>query len=171
MEEALNLAIADVESLNYQINLIRNNLSLTESERDGLYEQLNLALSLLNETEGDNAEIYQQISNLNDLIEQKESIIESLNNTINLLLSDVLDLEQTIQALESVIQSVTYSLEYVVGDCPLGNPGLVMNIGFDNGEGAGIEGDGILAGDEVHRSVGECPGNAGMVYNLSLIHI
>lgn len=165
IEEALNLAISDVESLNYELNNTRNNLSLAESERDGLYEQLELALSLLNQSEGNNTEIYQRISELNNLIGQKEDAIESLNYTINLLLANVLELEQTIDALESVIQSVTYSLEYVVGNCPLGNPGFVMNIGFDDGEGAGIEGDGILAGDEVHRTVGECPGDFGMVYD------
>ena len=165
MEETLNLAVAEVESLNHEIDIVRNNLSLMESERDGLYEQLDLALSIQNQTEGNITEIYQHISELNNLIAQKESDIESQNNTITLLLSEVLELEQTIYALESVIQSVTYSLEYVVGNCPLGSPGFVMNVGFDNGEGAGIEGDGILAGDEVHRTVGECPGNTGMVYN------
>ena len=165
MEEALNLAVSEKELLEQAMEIARNNVTLMESERDSLYQQLDLALTLLNQSEGNITEIYEHISELNTMIEQKESDIESQNSTIALLLIDILELEQTIYALESTIQSVTYSLDYIVRNCPLGNPGFVLNIGFDNGEGAGLEGDGILAGDEVLRTVGECPGNTGMVYN------
>ena len=34
-----------------------------------------------------------------------------------------------------------------------------MNIGYDNGEGVGVSGDGIITFDEIQHSVGECPGN------------
>ena len=69
--------------------------------------------------------------------------------------------------MQDTLDSLIYSMTYVIDDCPIDNPGLMINVGYDNGEGLGIQGDGLVTFDEIEYTIGECPGNLGRVFNES----
>ena len=63
------------------------------------------------------------------------------------------------------MSQLTQTIVFKTENCPLANPGYFMDIGFDDGEGLGIDGDGKVTFEEVQTTVGECPGDFGMIYN------
>ena len=93
------------------------------------------------------------------------SQIEAINLELQQRQNQILQLEDTVTTLQNTMDGLTYSISFSTQNCPLDNPGSKMNIGYDNGEGLGIAGDGIITFDEIQYIVGECPGNYGKVYN------
>ncbi len=165
LEGALSEAVESVSSLEESVASLRINLSNAESQRDELILERDGILLQLNQSEGNEVNLTAEILILNQNIQELNSQISSLGSNLQQSQNQISQLEITISTLQSVMDSLTYTLNYRTSECPLDNPGLLMDVGYDNGEGLGIEGDGLVTFDEIEFTVGECPGNYGMVYN------
>ena len=122
-------------------------------------------VSQLTESENNNSALEQEISVLDLSILDLNSQIEAINQELQRRQNQILQLQDTVMTLQNTMDALTYSTSFSTQNCPLDNPGSKMNIGYDNGEGLGIAGDGIITFDEIQYIVGECPGNFGRVYN------
>ena len=165
LESALAEANSELSSLQNNVDDLTSRLSESETLRESLILEREQLIQQLNESD-DNLEVLQgEISNLDQELIELGVQINDLNADLQLSQDLVSDLQSTVTTLEGVIEGLTYSLAFSTSDCPLDNPGFKMNIGYDNGEGTGIEGDGLITYDEVVHTVGECPGKYGKIYN------
>ena len=165
LESALAEAIERVSSLEEVVDGLTVSLSEAESQRDELVSQREEIMGQLDNSRDNETTLSEEISSLEQDLQDLDIEISILQSSLQQKQDRISQLENTISTLQSVMSSLTYTLSYRTSECPLDNPGLLMDIGFDSGEGLGIEGDGIVTFDEIEFSVGECPGNYGMVYN------
>tara|TARA_B100000674_G_scaffold122770_1_gene93920 strand:+ start:4217 stop:6427 length:2211 start_codon:yes stop_codon:yes gene_type:complete len=165
LESALSEAIESVSSLEDNIASLTASLSDAEYQRDELASQREDLISQLSNSEQNETNLLAEISILDQDIQELDSQISVLNSEVLQNQNQISQLENTIMVLEGVMSSLTYTLSFRTSECPLDNPGLLMDVGFDSGEGVAVQGDGIVTFDEIEFSVGECPGNYGMVYN------
>ena len=165
LESALNQATMREELLEVAIDDLTIRISDAESQRDELALQREQIILQLNDSSENQSALEMEISALNHEIEGLDSQISDLSTDLLESQSEISQLEGTIATLQGVMEGLTYTLSYRTSECPLDNPGLLMDIGYDSGEGLGIEGDGIVTYDEIEFTVGECPGNYGVIYN------
>ena len=170
LEGALSEATSSLAAMESVVGDLTNRISDADSEINELSLQREQILEQLNESSANESLLGVELANLNDEINSMESQITTLNSDLQQLLDQVTQLEGTISVLQNMIQGLTYTLSYRTNECPLDNSGFLMDIGFDNGEGLGIQDDGIVTYDEIEFTVGECPGNYGMVYNDCLLY-
>lgn len=165
LQNALNDANTALASSDVAINELSSSISELEILRDDLVAQREDLTGQLNQSEDNNSALEQEVSLLDSSILDLNNQILSLNDDLQDSLEESSNLEDTIAALDEMLNSLTYTNSYAIGNCPLDNPGKIINVGFDDGEGAGIQGDGIISDDEAEYRIGECPGDFGMVYN------
>lgn len=165
LESALSEAVESVSSLEETTASLTISLSDAESQRDELILERDEILLQLNQSEENEAALTAEILTLDQSIQVLNSQISNLSSDLQQSQNQISQLEITISTLQSVMDTLTYTLNYRTSECPLDNPGLLMDVGYDSGEGLGIEGDGVVTFDEIEFTVGECPGNYGMVYN------
>jgi ELWxxDGT repeat protein len=166
--ENINLAnvLNDAQNSLYELNInyenLSNRLSLAEWHKSNLTFELSEAMELLNN--GGSQEIIisleNDIDNLTLQLDLISSEIDILNQEILDKESQINQLTATVTALQSTMNTLTHQIRQKVGRCPLDNPGTEIAVGYDNG-------DGIISGSELQFTVGECPGNYGMVANVS----
>ena len=165
LESALSEATVSLALAQSSITEQAITISTMEGLRDELLLQHEEIMLQLNDSSENQSTLEMEISTLNDEIEEMSVQISDLTEDLLLLQSHISQLEGTISTLQGVMDGLTYTLNYRTSECPMDNPGLLMDVGYDSGEGLGIEGDGLISYDEVEFTVGECPGNYGMVYN------
>ena len=136
-----------------------------EEDISYLIDQRDVLLHQLNVSEGNNSIISEQIFALESEIGDLEDQLLGLNSELTQKESQITNLENTISTLGYTMSQLTHTISYKTESCPLGNPGYFMDIGFDDGQGLGINDDGKVTFEEVQTTVGECPGDFGMVYN------
>ncbi|MAK89396.1 MAG: hypothetical protein CL995_04420, partial [Euryarchaeota archaeon] len=165
LQNAIEQANAALAASDVVINELSINISELEIIRDNLVAQRQDLADQLNVSRDNNSALEEEISALDlSILDLNDQILE-LDNDLQESLAESTSLEETIAALNGVINSLTYTNVYVVEDCPLDNPGIIINVGYDDGEGIGIAGDGMISDDEAEYRIGECPGDFGMVYN------
>jgi ELWxxDGT repeat protein len=159
-ESVTSLAVLEstVSNLTTMISGYEEDISDLINQRDGLLHQLNVS-------EGNNSVILGQISALESEIDDLESQLLGLTSELAQKEDQIANLENTIFALGYTMSQLTHTIVYNTENCPLANPGYFMDIGFDDGQGLGVNDDGKVTYEEVHTTVGECPGDFGMVYN------
>ena len=136
-----------------------------EAERTDLVGQRDDLVHQLNMSNGNVSVLLDEIDSLDFEILDLDNQILGLTLELSQKETRINELENTISTLSYTLSKLTYTIVYKSEDCPLGNPGYFIDIGFDDGEGLGIEGDGRVTYQEVQTTVGECPGNYGIVYN------
>ena len=165
LESALSEATASLALAQSSMAEQAITISTMEDFRDELLLQHEEIMLQLNDSSENQSTLEIEISSLNDEIEELSDHISDLTEDLLLLQSQISQLEGTIATLQGVMDGLTYTLNYRTSECPMDNPGLLMDVGYDSGEGLGIEGDGLISYDEVEFTVGECPGNYGVIYN------
>ena len=165
LQNALNEANTALAASDAVIDELYISISELEILRDDLLMQREDIISQLTESENNNSALEQEISVLDLSILDLNSQIEAINQELQRRQNQILQLQDTVMTLQNTMDALTYSTSFSTQNCPLDNPGSKMNIGYDNGEGLGIAGDGIITFDEIQYIVGECPGNFGRVYN------
>jgi ELWxxDGT repeat protein len=165
LETALGGALASVEEMNETMENLSTRLSAAEWHKVNLTYELSEAMAQLNQSEDEElmGQLEDQIENLSAQISEADSHIASLNSEITQKQNEINQLNATITALQSTMNSLTYNVRNRVDSCPLDNPGLEMVVGYDDGAGAASSGDGQVNFDEIQFSVGECPGDDGMI--------
>ena len=166
--ENINLAnvLNDAQNSLYELNInyenLSSRLSLAEWHKSNLTFELSEAMELLNN--GGSQEIIisleNDIDNLTSQLDLINSEIETLNQEILDKESQINQLTATVTALQSTMNTLTHQIREKVDRCPIDNPGTEIAVGYDNG-------DGIISDSELQFTVGECPGNYGMVANIS----
>ena len=97
-----------------------------------------------------------------DEIATLDSEIEDLDDQLSGLTSNcpkeiqVANLENTISCPRLHYVATDPNNRFQNGKLPSSQPGYFMDIGFDDGEGLGIDGDGKVTYEEVQTTVGEC---------------
>ena len=165
LESALGDAIDDIASLEESLNSLTISLSEAESQKAELILQREEIRIQLNESEDNRSSLMAEISILDQNIQDLDGQIDAINLELQQKQNHISQLEDTVMTLQNTMDSLIYSIAYSAENCPMDNPGSKMNIGYDNGEGLGVAGDGIITFDEIQHVVGECPGNSGKVYN------
>ena len=169
LESALDDAIDNIASLEESLNSLTISLSeVAESQRAELILQREEIRIQLNESEDNRSSLVSEISILDQNIQDLDGQIEAINLELQQNQNHISQLEDTVITLQNTMDSLIYSIAYSAENCPMDNPGSKMNIGYDNGEGLGVSGDGIITFDEIQHVVGECPWhftNFGRVYN------
>ena len=165
LEAALAESMASLAVIESTMADMRTSLAGYEEERSNLIDQRDDVLHQLNVSEGNNSILLEQITTLDSEIDDLDEQILGLASDLAQKENRVANLENTISALGYTMSQLTHTLVFKTGDCPLGNPGYFMDVGFDDGEGLGIDGDGKVTYDEIQTTIGECPGNYGIVYN------
>ena len=150
----------DLYELNLRISEIELQIQDLTTQRDELVQQLD-------ESEGNNTYLQEAVDSMDQEIINFENQISDLVSDLQQSQQASVELEATISVLQDTLDSLTYSTAYVIDNCPIDNPGSMINVGYDNGEGLGIQGDGLVTYDEVEYTIGECPGNLGRIFNES----
>ena len=162
-EELLREKNTSIESLTATIDL-------KESEIGEIEAQITILQNQLNSTENSSLEsisiLEQQIANLTghvSLLETERDLAitqkEALEDEVSSLTLSLYEIEEKI----SMISGVLYS---AVMDCPATDPGYKLRIGSDTGGQGATRGDGLLTGEEILASLGECPSDIGMVKDI-----
>ena len=162
-EELLREKNTSIESLTAIIDL-------KESEIGEIEAQITILQNQLNTTENTSLEsisiLEQQIANLTgyiSLLETERDLAitqkETLEDEVSSLTLSLYEIEEKI----SMIAGVLYS---AVMDCPATDPGYKLRIGSDTGGQGATRGDGLLTGEEILTSLGECPSDVGMVKDI-----
>ena len=165
LEAALAESMASLAVIESTLTDLTTTIAGHEEERSNLINQRDALLHQLNVSEGNNSILLEQITTLDYEIDDLDEQILGLTSELAQKGIQVANLENTISALGYTLSQLTHTIVFKAEDCPLGNPGYFMDIGFDDGEGLGIDGDGRVTYDEVQTTIGECPGNYGMIYN------
>ena len=170
LETTLGEAFTQLGEAEDSISDLQGQLEASESMKELLESQLSDALEQLNSTNPDDQSaidsLQGQIVNLTAELANANYQISSLEDMMELKTEEIQSLEGTIVALQSTMSALTYDLRERVESCPQDNPGMEMAVGYDDGAGAAIAGDGRVNYDEIQFTVGECPGNSGMVSDL-----
>lgn len=167
LERALFDANATQISLTNDVNELNVRISEIELQKQDLTIQRNDLLRQLDESEENNSYLQEAVDSLDQQIINLDNQISDLVSDLQQSQQESNELETTIAILQDTLDSLIYSMTYVIDDCPIDNPGLMINVGYDNGEGLGIQGDGLVTFDEIEYTIGECPGNLGRVFNES----
>ena len=165
LEAALAESVTSLEVLENTVSNLTTTISGYEEDISYLIDQRDVLLHQLNVSEGNNSIISEQIFALESEIGDLEDQLLGLNSELTQKESQITNLENTISVLGYTMSQLTHTISYKTESCPLGNPGYFMDIGFDDGQGLGINDDGKVTFEEVQTTVGECPGDFGMVYN------
>lgn len=169
--------IVMIEASLIEANETLESLTETVMRKESQISNLsNLSDQLREEYENSIAENSSLISSLQTEIQNVTQMIDSLENEraeafdqISLKELEIARLEDTLDIVEQRIELLISDLYYSVSGCPESNPGNKMRIGFDDGSTGGIQGDGVLSGGEIVSTFGECPGNSGLVKDISLV--
>jgi ELWxxDGT repeat protein len=169
IQQTLDAALIDLDNSNQNANNLTLAITSVESHRNNLSNALSETMYQLNRTQDQGllAQLESQVTNLTLEIDEVNSEISNLNNQIISKQTESEQLMATIQALQSTIDGLTFDTRQRIGNCPMDNPGIELVGGFDDGSGPGIEDDGELWNDEVHFTLGECPGSYGRILNMS----
>ena len=165
LEAALAESMASLAVIEGTVSNLTTTIAGHEEERSDLINQRDGLLHQLNISNGNASILLDEIATLDSEIEDLDDQLSELTSELSQRESQVANLENTISALGYTMSQLTQTIVFKTEDCPLANPGYFMDIGFDDGEGLGIDGDGKVTYDEVQNTVGECPGNFGMIYN------
>jgi len=164
-EAASQLSIAEDSILEMQ-----EQLEISDSLRESLESQLSDALEQLNSTDPSDQSaidsLQGEISNLTAELANADYQISSLEEMMSIKNDEIQSLETTIAALQSTMGALTYEIRERIDSCPQDNPGVEMAVGYDDGAGAASPSDGRVNYDEVQFTVGECPGDSGMVSDV-----
>ena len=167
LEVTLSEAVSQLDEAESSISDLQGQLEAAEDMRESLESQLSDALEQLNSTDPSDQSaidsLQGQIANLTAELANTNYQVSSLEEMMILKNDEIQSLEATISALESTMGALTYEIRERVESCPQDNPGMEMAVGYDDGAGAAIPGDGRVNYDEVQFTVGECPGDSGMV--------
>lgn len=167
LEATLGEAVSQLAVAEDSISELQGQLEAAESMSDSLESQLSSALEQLNSTDPSDQSaidsLQGQITNLTAELANADYQISSLEGMVGLKDQEIQSLEATITALQSTMGTLTYEIRERVDSCPQDNPGMEMAVGYDDGAGAAIPGDGRVNYDEIQFTVGECPGDSGMV--------
>ena len=167
LEVTLSEAVSQLDEAESSISDLQGQLEAAEDMRDSLESQLSDALEQLNSTDPSDQSaidsLQGQIANLTAELANTNYQVSSLEEMMILKNDEIQSLEATITALESTMGALAYEIRERVESCPQDNPGMEMAVGYDDGAGAAIPGDGRVNYDEVQFTVGECPGDSGMV--------
>ena len=167
LEVTLSEAVSQLDEAESSISDLQGQLEAAEDMRESLESQLSDALEQLNSTDPSDQSaidsLQGQIANLTAELANTNYQVSSLEEMMILKNDEIQSLEATITALESTMGALTYEIRERVESCPQDNPGMEMAVGYDDGAGAAIPGDGRVNYDEVQFTVGECPGDSGMV--------
>ena len=167
LEVTLSEAVSQLDEAESSISDLQGQLEAAEDMRESLESQLSDALEQLNSTEPSDQSaidsLQGQIANLTAELANTNYQVSSLEEMMILKNDEIQSLEATITALESTMGALTYEIRERVESCPQDNPGMEMAVGYDDGAGAAIPGDGRVNYDEIQFTVGECPGDSGMV--------
>ncbi len=165
LEDALAESMASLAVIEGTVADLTTTIAGYEEERSDLMDQRDGLLHQLNMSDGNTSILLEEIATLDSEIEDLDDRLSGLTSELSQRENQVANLENTISALGYTMSQLTHTIVFKTGDCPLANPGYFMDIGFDDGEGLGINDDGEVTYDEVQATVGECPGNFGMIYN------
>ncbi len=165
LESALAESMASLAVIESTVDNLTTAIAGYEEERSDLIDQRDNLLHQLDVSEGNASILLEQIATLDSEIDDLEDQLLGLASELAEKENQVANLENTISTLSYTMSQLTHTIAFKTEDCPLANPGYFMDIGFDDGEGLGIDGDGRVTYDEVQTTVGECPGNFGMIYN------
>ena len=165
LQSALTEANEELSAIESEVASLEMSISELEGQRNALAQIRDEIAIQLDESEENVSSLQTEISSLDQQIMDLDNQIIDLGSQIAQKDVSIDNLEHTILTLQNTLSSLTYSLNYYVDECPLDNPGFLLNIGYDDGNGLGVEGDGMVTFDEIQFTVGECPGNYGMVYN------
>tara|TARA_B100000676_G_scaffold118885_1_gene118411 strand:+ start:149 stop:2371 length:2223 start_codon:yes stop_codon:yes gene_type:complete len=168
LEVTLSEALDNLEESNTDLTELSVRLDAAEWHKANLTNQLSETMEQLNQTQdsGMMAQLESEIANLTSQMQAADSQIETLNSEISQKESEINQLDATVTALESTMSSLTYEIRNRIESCPEDNPGVEIAIGYDDGSGAGTPDDGRVSYDEVQFTVGECPGDSGVVSQL-----
>ena len=168
LESTLSEALTDLDESNADLTELSARLDSAEWHKANLTNQLSETMEQLNQTQdsGMMAQLEGEITNLTSQMEAADSQIETLNSEISQKESEINQLDATVTALESTMSSLAYEIRNRIESCPEDNPGMEIAIGYDDGSGAGTPDDGRVSYDEVQFTVGECPGDSGVVSQL-----
>ena len=165
LESALAESLSTLSDVENTVVDLTATIAGYEAERTDLMGLRDDLVHQLNMSNGNVSVLLDEIDSLDFEIVELDNQILGLTLELSQKETQINGLENTISTLSYTLSKLTYTIVYNSEDCPAGNPGYFMNIGFDDGEGLGIEGDGRVTYQEVKTTVGECPGNYGIVYN------
>ena len=151
---AMNSTVAELEE---QIQDLTSDLEESNDNLEEMHEDYNQLNSTYNSIKND-------INNYTLLIDSAEYEYVNLQNSFNLLQSQFnslsSDYDNMTEEFDSKMNALltTVSLNDELGNCPVGNPGIEVYTGFDDGSGNGTAGDGVLEDEEIEQiyGVGEC---------------
>ncbi len=151
---AMNSTVAELEE---QIQDLTSDLEESNDNLEEMHEDYNQLNSTYNSIKND-------INNYTFLIDSAEYEYVNLQNSFNLLQSQFnslsSDYDNMTEEFDSKMSTLltTASLNDERGICPIGNPGIEVYTGFDDGSGNGTAGDGVLEDDEIEQvyGIGEC---------------
>ncbi len=168
LEVTLSEALDNLEESNTDLTELSVRLDAAEWHKANLTNQLSETMEQLNQTQdsGMMAQLEGEIANLTSQMEAADSQIATLNSEISQKESEINQLDATVTALESTMSSLTYEIRNRIDSCPEDNPGMEIVVGYDDGSGAATPDDGRVNYDEVQFTVGECPGDSGVVSQL-----
>tara|TARA_S200000501_G_C20856782_1_gene758043 strand:+ start:1036 stop:3198 length:2163 start_codon:yes stop_codon:yes gene_type:complete len=166
IESSLNEANETIESLTETMMQKESQIS----NLSDLYERL------VEEFENSTAQNSSYISSLESQIQILSQIMEILEyerdealDQISQKEVEIAQLTDSLDTAEQRMELLISHLYYSVAGCPESNPGNKLSIGFDDGSSGGIQGDGILSGGEIVSTIGECPGNSGLVKDINTV--
>ena len=165
LEVTLSEALAALDESNSDIADLSIRLDSAEWHKANLTNQLSETIEQLNHTQdtGMMAQLEGQITNLSAQIEEADSQVAGLSSELAQKQQEIGELAATVTALQSTMSSLTYSIRDRVDSCPVDNPGTEIVVGYDDGSGAASPDDERVEFDEIQYTIGECPGDSGVV--------
>ena len=165
---AMNSTVAELEE---QLQDLTSDLEESNDNLEEMHEDYNQLNSTYNSVKND-------INNYTLLIDSAEYEYVNLQNSFNLLQSQFnslsSDYDNMTEEFDSKMNALltTVSLNDELGNCPVGNPGIEVYTGFDDGSGNGTAGDGVLEDEEIEQihGVGECGPKTHSFFRHGFIH-
>ena len=169
--------VSEIESSLSEANDTIGSLTETVMQKESQISNLgDLYERLMEEFENSTAQNSSYISSLDSQIQNISQMMEILEDERDEALDQIsqkeVEIAQLTDSLDTVEQRIGLlisHLYYSVTGCPESNPGNKLSIGFDDGSSGGIQGDGILSGGEIVSTIGECPGNSGLVKDINTV--
>ena len=169
--------VSEIESSLTEANETIGSLTETVMQKESQISNLSdLYERLMEEFENSTAQNSSYISSLESQIQNISQMMEILEDERGEALDQISQKEVEIAQLTDSLDTAEQRMEllishlyYSVAGCPESNPGNKLSIGFDDGSSGGIQGDGILSGGEIVSTIGECPGNSGLVKDINTV--
>ena len=140
---------SEIDEIESRIMILQNQLSLTENTSG---ETINI--------------LEQQIANLSGYVLSLEIERDLAITQKETLEDEVSSLTLSLHEIEEKINMISGVIHNAVMDCPATDPGYKLRIGSDTGGQGATRGDGLLTGEEILTTFGECPSNIGMVKDI-----